>query len=127
MQKMLIAVDSAILTRILKQAYQDKFVIYTCRTGSKALQLLEAVRPDVLIINLFLPEVTGLCVLQRTTFTPTAVFAFTYYVSETVIQEAAVSGVGDILLLPCSVSHILVRLDHLIRSILYKQISPPSQ
>lgn len=114
MQKLLIAVDSPIITGILKRSLENEFTIYTCNRGDEALQLLESIRPDVLIINLALPHVTGLSVLQRSHYTPPAILAFTYYVSDMVIQEATAAGVGDLLLLPCSLPYILSRLKRLL-------------
>ena len=114
MQKLLIAVDSPIITDILKRSLEGEFTIYTCNRGDEALQLLESIRPDVLIINLALPHVTGLSVLQKTHFTPPVVLALTYYLSNMVIQEATAAGVGDLLLLPCSLPYILSRLRRLL-------------
>ena len=115
MQKLLIAVDSPIITDILKRSLEGEFTIYTCNRGDEALQLLESVRPDVLIINLALPHVTGLSVLQRSRYTPPAILAFTYYISDLVIQESAAASVGDLLLLPCSLPYILSRLRRLLQ------------
>ena len=114
MQKLLIAVDSPKITDILERSLEGEFTIFTCNRGDEALQLLESIRPDVLIINLALPHVTGLTVLQNTHFTPPAILAFTYYISDLVIQESVAAGVGDLLLLPCSLPYILSRLKRLL-------------
>ena len=114
MRKLLIAIDSPKITDILKRSLENEFTIYTCNRGDEALQLLESIHPDVLIINLALPHITGLSVLQKTCFTPPAILALTYFLSNIVIREATAAGVGDLLLLPCSLTYILSRLRRLL-------------
>lgn len=114
MRKLLIAIDSPIITDILKCALESEFTVYTCRRGDEAFRLLEDIRPEAMIIHLSLSKLTGLEVLRKTSFTPPAVLALTYFLSDAVVRDAAAAGAGDILLLPSSLSYILSRLNRLL-------------
>lgn len=115
MRKLLIAVNSIMITDILEDRLKSDFEIYTCCRGDDALQLLEELRPEALIISLSLSYMTGLSVLQQSTYKPPAVLALTCFISDTVIEEAISAGAGGLLLLPCSLSYIISRLNQLLQ------------
>ena len=114
MRKLLIAVGSEMITDILEDRLKSDFEIYTCSRGDDALQLLEELRPEALIISLSLSHMTGLSVLQQSTYKPPAVLALTYFISDAVIDEAVSAGAGDLLLLPCSLEYIVSRFKQLL-------------
>ena len=113
MRKMLIAVDSRIITEELERRFQNDYQIFFCRHGNDALQFLQQARPDVLIIMLSLPGITGMKVLQETKYTPPVIIALTEYLSERVVQEAHAAGTGALIRLPCSVDYISHSLNEL--------------
>lgn len=114
MRKMLIAVDSRIITEELERRFQNDYQIFFCRQGNDALQFLQQARPDVLIIMLSLPGITGMKVLQETKYTPPVIIALTDYLSEHVVQEAQTAGVGALIRLPCSIDYISHHLNALL-------------
>ena len=114
MKTMLIAIGSEILTEELARTYQNQFHIYTCSRGDDTLKLLQEVKPDILIINLSLSHITGLEVLQRTQYTPSAILAITNYLSESIIQDACSAGVCALIRLPCSIKCITSTLEKII-------------
>lgn len=106
MRKMLIAVYSRIITEKLIQTFQSSYQIYTCSQGDDALSSLQCIKPDVLIIMLSLPGITGIEVLQQTAYTPPVIIALTDFLSDSVVREAQNVGVGSIIRLPCSTESI---------------------
>lgn len=113
MAKLLIAVKSEVLAAALAEELTGHSVC-VCHTGKQALATLETQQPEILILDLSLPWVSGLTVLQETRYKPPVILALTNILGDAVIQAAANAGAQDILLLPCSVERILRRLDALV-------------
>jgi len=88
--------------------------VYTCNTGTDSLAMLETHRPDALILDLTLPVIDGLTVLRKTSFRPHSILALTNLVNTAVLQAAAAAGVQDMILIPCTISHIIEHLNALI-------------
>lgn len=110
--KLLIAVKSEIIADAIA-ASLSMHEVHTCNTGTDALAMLEAHRPDALILDLILPGTDGLTVLQKTGFRPHRILALTTLVTPAVLQAAADAGVQNILILPCTVPHIIAQLNAL--------------
>lgn len=106
MKTMLIAIDSEIITDELVHTFQSKYQVHTCSRGDDALHLLQSIKPDVLIVMLSLPSITGMEVLQRTQYKPTVIIALSTYLSDSVIHDAQAAGVGALIRLPCSIGYI---------------------
>lgn len=114
MAKLLIAVKSEIMGTALANVLTH-YEVSVCHNGRDALRLLESLRPDIFIVELSLPVVTGLTVLQETHYKPPVILALTNLVAENVLQAAANAGVQDMILLPCPIRHIFRRLEALIQ------------
>lgn len=114
MKTMLIAAGSEIITEELARAFQNKYQIYTCSRGDDALRILQELEPDILIINLSLAHITGLEVLQQTQYTPPAILALTYYLSNHIVEEVQAAGAGALIRLPCTIECITSHLKNLI-------------
>ncbi len=113
MAKLLIAVKSEIISAALAEAL-PQHQVHSCHTGTAALALLESLRPDIFIVELSLPVVSGLAVLRHTRCKPPVILALTNLINHDVLQAAADAGVQDMLLLPCPIACILRHLDGLI-------------
>lgn len=111
--KLLIAVKSEIITDLLVSSLSMQEV-HTCDTGTEALAMLEMHRPDALILDLTLPVMDGLTVLRKTSFRPHSILALTNLVAPAVLQAAADEGVQDMILIPCTIRHIIEHLNTLI-------------
>jgi len=111
--KLLIAVKSEIIADSLVSAL-SMYDIHICDTGPDALAMLETHRPDALILDLTLPIVDGLTVLRKTSFRPRIILALTNIVNTAVLQAAADAGVQDMILIPCTIRHIIEHLNALI-------------
>lgn len=111
--KLLIAVKSEIIADALASAL-SMYDVHTCDTGPDALAILETHRPDALILDLTLPVIDGLTVLRKTSFRPHSILALTNLATPAVLQAAADEGVQDMILIPCTIRHIIEYLDSLI-------------
>jgi len=116
METLLIAIKSDIICTALAKNL-SRYKIHICDTGAKTLEKLEELHPDILIIDLTLPDIDGLTVLQKTRYRPSVILALTNFVSDTVMQAAAAAGIQDILLIPCTIRYIIKRLDALIEKV----------
>ena len=114
MKTILIAETSPMITAALVDALSDRYEVHTCADGSTTLECLEQLRPDALIINLALPDLDGLTVLARTAYAPPVILALTSFVSNEVIQQAAVLGVNYTSVIPCSIKAVVARLEEMI-------------
>lgn len=114
MKTILIAEASPTIRAALVNALSDRYEVHTCAEGSTALECLEQLRPDALIINLALPGLDGLTVLARTAYTLPVILALTDFVSNEVIQQTAELGVGYIFLIPCSTKAVVDRVEEMI-------------
>lgn len=114
MTRLLIAVKSEIMRAALADALTH-YEVSVCHNGRDALGLLESLCPDIFIVELSLPVVTGLTVLRRTCYRPPVILALTNLITENIMQAAADAGVQDMILLPCPVRHIIKHLEALIQ------------
>ena len=106
MAKLLIAVQSEIMSTALAEAL-TQHEVHCCHTGTEALTL----QPDAAIMELSLPVLTGLSVLQESRYRPPVILALTNIVTDFVLEAAAAAGVQDLLIMPCTVESILRHLD----------------
>ncbi len=88
--------------------------VHTCDTGTDALAMLETHRPDALILDLTLPSMDGITILRKSVFKPHIILALTNLATPAVLQAAAAVGVQDMILIPCTIRHILEHLNALI-------------
>lgn len=114
MAKLLIAAESELLSSILAETY-TLYDVHSCNNGPEALALLETLRPDIFIVEFSLPVVSGLTVLQTTPYKPPVILALTNLATEHVRWAAALAGVQELVLMPCSVQSILARLENLMQ------------
>ena len=63
--KLLIAEGDDILPQALIPLLQDRYEIRCCQSGKKALELLRTFQPDLLVLELMLPELDGVTMLQN--------------------------------------------------------------
>lgn len=125
MYKILIATNSNILADQLVTDLGSFHDIHICRTGTDALSVLNAIRPEILIVDLILPHMDGLTLLNKSTYRPPVILALTPYLSPNIENIARSTGIGCLMLLPVSIGTVQSNLDSLIKEKLQKEI--PSQ
>ncbi len=111
--KLLIAVKSKIIADSLASVF-FQHDIHICSTGTKALAMLESLQPDILILDLCLPIKDGLSVLREARYKPPVILALTNFWTDNVLENAAAVGIQHVLLIPCTIRHIIEHLNPLI-------------
>ena len=120
MQKILIADSSAVFSAALSAKLKAEFQIATCADGHSALELLRKYQPDILILNLMLPYMDGLTLLQETTFRPRVILAITMHTSHYLEQAVYAMGIDYTLIAPSA--EVVVRR---LRDLLQQYRLPP--
>lgn len=103
MQVLLIAESSDYLRTALADAFAGEFRVHTCSDGHAALEMLQALQPDGLILDLSLAYKDGLCVLRETAYLPPAVMVLYATRSAYVLHSLQEAGVSYMMPIPCTV------------------------
>lgn len=65
MLRLMIADPAEETRQLLEEMFRDKCTVTTCADGETALQMLQSFAPDILVLDLMLPKIDGLSVLQQ--------------------------------------------------------------
>jgi DNA-binding NarL/FixJ family response regulator len=84
--------------RMILQAEPDLEIVGEAVDGAGALHLVEALAPDVLLLDLRMPEVDGLTVLHRLPPQHVPVVVLTTFDTDANVQEALLAGAAGFLL-----------------------------
>ena len=125
--KLLIEDDNEEFRQALSDALQDLYYIRTCRTGKEALALLRSFSPDVLVLNLMLPEMDGISLLENAVKSGIRpmVLATTSLDNDYVVESASRLGVQYLMRRPCDVPSTVVRIRDLSRRLELPLLSRP--
>ena len=112
MQKVLIADGSEEFRQALADALRGIYHIRTSREGNEALALVMDYEPDILVLDLMLPGLDGLSLLQSAAAAgkKMLVLATTRFLSAYVIDAASRLGVGYLMRKPCDIQAIVYRI-----------------
>ena len=115
MRKLLIADCSEAYRTALTAALQDTYQVFCCRTGTEAWELLQRERPDILVLDLMLPELDGLTLLERACDAGLhpMVLAVTPLLSPYVFRCAQRLGIEYLVRKPCDIDAIASRIKDL--------------
>lgn len=110
-QRLLIAESNEDLRLLLSRELQAFHYVRCCGTGMEALRILRQEKPDMLILNMLLPELDGLTLLETIAAENIRpmVLALTSYRSDYLEDSASRLGVSCILLKPFSLETIVMR------------------
>lgn len=111
--KLLIAIGSKVIADYLTDCL-PQYDIHICNSGPDALAMLETLQPDILLLELSLPVIDGLTILQQSRYKPRHILALTNLATVDVLEAAADAGVQSIILIPCTIPYIIKQLDALI-------------
>lgn len=102
MLKLLIADGSEEIRLALAQQLTGAYVIRICRTGKEARELFGTFRPDVMVVDLMLPELDGLSLIQqiREAGFRTQILATTRFHNDYVLRTLSRLGVGYLMVKP---------------------------
>lgn len=116
-KRILIVDDDTMLCETLALNLRNAgYEVLTCGDGSKALELAEARRPHLIILDLMLPELDGLTVCRRLRgFSDVPVLMLTARTGELDKIVGLESGADDYITKPFSVGELLARIRALLR------------
>lgn len=106
MTNLLLADGSDEFRAALSQALGDHFHVHCCKTGKEALEEALRYTPDVLVLDLMLPELDGFSLLKalhRAQIFP-VVLATTRLLSDYIVQQTIQLNVGYLMVKPCDVT-----------------------
>lgn len=112
MHKLLIADCSEDYRLALSAALSGQYQVLCCRSGTEALAMLYQEQPDILVIDLMLPELDGLTVLERAhadNIRP-MILAATPIFSSYVFNSAQRLGIEYLVRKPCDIQAIAARI-----------------
>ena len=112
---LLIADSSEEFRSTLANALQDHYRIYTCRTGKEAWAILQRTPPDILILDLMLPELDGISLLQSMALSGIrpVTLATTRLANDYVAEATTRLGVEYLMIKPCDTQAIVSRIKDL--------------
>lgn len=112
MRKVLIADNSEDFAAELADALRDSCFVRVCTTGTQALEQLRSYQPDVLVMDVMLPELDGISLLQsaREAGVMTNTLALTRSAAPYITESLDRLGVGYIMMKPCRTEAIRSRI-----------------
>lgn len=115
MLRLLIADSTDEFRTSLADALSSEFDIRTCATGKQALDMIRREAPDILVLDLMLPELDGISLLHALSDAqrPGAVLATTRFFSEYVMGHIDRLGVQYIMMKPCDLQATICRIEDL--------------
>lgn len=117
--KLLIVDPSEDFRYALAQSLRGTYTVSTAGDGIHALELLQSLRPDILVLDLMLPGLDGITLLQKAAqmnLRPKALAA-TRYLSDYTLEAAQRMGIGYVMLKPCDTSAVAARVADLSQSL----------
>ncbi len=112
MRKLLIADCNEDYRTAISNALKDQYHVLCCRTGTEALDLLHREHPDMFVLDLMLPELDGLTLLERACADGIRpmVLAVTPILSGYVYNCAQRLGIEYLVRKPCDIDAIASRI-----------------
>lgn len=122
MRKLLIAESSDEFRMALEDALHGKYKIRSCASGRTAASLLDTFQPDIMILDMLLPELDGISILERAIASGVcpAVLATTRYINSFILQRLTNMSVSYVMVEPCDTDAVIARVHDLNR-----HIAPP--
>lgn len=117
MQSLLIADGSEVFTNKLTELLRGSYHIRTCHDGRSTLAQLRERKPDLMILDLMLPELDGISLLYSAAAEGIVphVLGLTRFASDYVMESAERLGVSYLMMKPCEPEFVCSRLKDLAR------------
>lgn len=115
MRKLLIADCNEDFRTALAALLQAQYQVLCCRSGTEALALLQQEHPDIFVLDLMLPELDGLTLLERVSAQGICpiVLAATPILSDYVFSCAQRLGIAYLVRKPCDMEALASRIQDL--------------
>lgn len=125
--RLLIAEGSEEFRMALADSLRGAYQVRQCADGNEAKSLLHGFKPDVMVLDLMLPGLDGITLLQRAAdagIRP-VVLATTRFINDYVLESVDRLGVGYLMVKPCDVRAAVERLGDLSGRLRKPQSSHP--
>jgi two-component system response regulator NreC len=124
MPKVLIADDHAIVRtglRTLLQAEPSLELVGEATGGYEAIELLEETRPDVLLLDISMPDLDGIAVLKqiKARFSDLRILILTIHEDQAMLREAIRAGASGYILKRAAESELISAINILMRGDMY--------
>ena len=116
--KLLIADGAEDFRADLTQASRDNYYVQVAKEGNEALSMLQSFLPNVLVLDMMLPGLDGISLLQKAAdlgIRP-VVLATTRLFSDYMSQALERMGVGYVMVKPCDAGAVVARVGDLTKS-----------
>jgi len=112
-RRVLIVEDESALRSSYARFFESRYEMAFARTGAEALRELESFDPEVLILDLRLPDTDGIALLQkiRSTHATLPVVVTTAYVSMEPLMKVLDLGHSGYLVKPFDLNELAARID----------------
>ena len=112
-RKVLFVEDESALRSTYKRFFSTRYELAFATSGTEALKLLEAFKPDVLVLDMRLPDTDGVTVLQQVRASRPAlpVIVTTAYVSMEPLISVLDLGHSGYLVKPFDLDDLAARID----------------
>ena len=111
--KLLIVDENEDIRFALTDAMQCDFTVQSCGSGKTALELLRSFHPDVLVLDLILPELDGISLLQSAAelkIRPKVLVGDVWNHTMLVLDAAAELGIRYVMRKPCPIANTADRI-----------------
>jgi two-component system KDP operon response regulator KdpE len=126
--RVLVADDERSIRRFLKASLGGQFVVFEATTGEEALAAVAANRPDVIILDLGLPDIDGVEVTRRLReWTQVPIIVISVREQEKDKIAALDAGADDYLTKPFGVGELMARLRAALRRSAQSETEPVFQ
>ena len=112
MRKLLIADKSDEFRLAIAEILRGDYLVKACRDGKETLQMVHSFQPDALILDLMMPGMDGISLLQemaKTELRP-VILATTRFCNDFILERVSRLGVGYVMLKPCDAAAVAARL-----------------
>lgn len=117
MKKLLIVDDESGIVEEVKAYFEEEgYQVFTADTGKEGLDALEKHRPDLLLLDMKLPDMSGIQILKicKETLPNTKVIVNTGYVDQNIIDEAERLGRDSFLQKPFNLERLQQEIEKLL-------------
>ena len=110
--------ESEIVDQVKEYFEEEGFRVLTAETGSEGIRLIKRERPDILILDMKLPDMAGLSVLKiaKKASPLTKVITITGYVDQAMMDQAEELGRDTFLQKPFDLERLKNEVDRLIKT-----------
>ena len=117
MKKILIVDDEAGIVEEVKTYFEEEgYEVCAADTGKEGLEALEKFRPDIILLDMKLPDISGIQVLKicKEKYPAIKVIVITGYVDQQIIDEAERLGRDAFLQKPFNLERLQQEIDGLL-------------